>query len=407
MAVTSPKIVIVNICGALNSGDHTQLVSLLNVVREAHPRAEITCVHRNPDLHARILPEVRWVESLGTTHSMGRLTRRLGNVRGLLPAFLRLPVFLSRAQRITYRALREADLIVACAGGYLGDPGPHVYVALLHMTLSRKGRLFVFPQSVGPMQDALARTATARVLRRAPVLIVREPRSFDYVTRTMGFPDAGVRLLPDMAFYERDSDEPGADAALQALGIQRGEPLAATTLWPSSRLGVPEARYFEILGAAAKTLQREYGLRTIVLRQAGDAEGIEGDGYLLRGAAPFFGEAGVMSYAYLPPAVLRGIVRRCQITYGTRMHGNIFSLAQCVPTVAVSYNHKTNGIMDMCGQGRFVIDLRELQLPALVRLLTTALGERAQIREALRGQMARFQECRQELVKRLRDCPLD
>lgn len=398
------RIVVVNICGALNSGDHTQLVSLLKVIQEAHPQAHITCVHRNPDLHAEILPQVRWVESLGTAHNMGKVARRLGNLRGLLPAFLRLPSLLPKAQAETYAALQEADLVVACAGGYLGDPGPHVYTALLHMTLSRNGRLFVLPQSIGPMHSRLARRLTTHVLRRAPILCVREPCTQAYATEKMGFPQEKVRLFPDMAFYERDVDDTDAQMTLEKLGITSSERIAATTLWPSSRLGVPEERYFEILAGAAKTLLKDHSIRTVVLRQAGDAEGIEGDGYLLRQAAPHFGDAAVMAHDYHAPAVLRGIVRRCQVTYGTRMHGNVFSLAQCVPTVAISYNHKTDGIMRMCGQERFIISLRKLDLAALLRLLQEALRDQAAIRQSLQECMAGFQKRRAELVELLRYC---
>jgi len=398
------NIVVVNICGALNSGDHTQLVALLKVINEAYPQARVTCVHRNPELHAEILPQFQWVESLGTSHSMGRIARRLGNMERLLPAFLRLPGLLPPAQKATYTALRGADLVVACAGGYLGDPGPHVYTALLHLTLSRHGRLFVFPQSIGPMHSLLAKHLTAKVLRRAKFLLVREPCTYDYVTQEMGFDREKVRLFPDMAFYERDVDADGAQAVLQKLGLRADERIAATTLWPSSRLGVPESRYFQILGAAARTLLKDHGIRTVVLRQAGDAEGIEGDTHLLHQAAPYFGDAAVMAYDYHAPAVLRGIVRTSQVTYGTRMHGNVFSLAQCVPTVAISYNHKTEGIMQMCGQGRFIIKLQELQLPFLLDRLQEALQDQVAIRLSLREYVAGFQQRREELVELLRRC---
>jgi colanic acid/amylovoran biosynthesis protein len=398
------KIVVVNICGALNSGDHTQLVAFLKIVKEAYPNATVTCVHRNPEIHRDMFPGVQWLETLGTSHSLAPWARRLGNLRGLVPALLRCPVLLPRAQRETYASLRGADIIIAHPGGYFGNPGPHLYASLLHMTLSRRGKLLAFSQSIGPFRSRCAKICVHHVLSRAACLTVREPCTYEYVTGEMGFQEKTVRLMPDVAFFQRDSDEHGAKDVLQHLGVGESEAIAATTFWPSPRLGVPYERYFGILGKAANRLYEDYGIRTIALRQIGTAEGIEGDAYLLGKAEPYFGQAGRMAYDYYPPEVIRGIVRLCRVTYGTRMHANVFSLAQGVPTVAISYNHKTNGIMRMCGQERFVVDLRHLTLESLLRPLTEALAEEASIRRELKKCVEGFQTYRRDMIDLMQAC---
>ncbi len=398
------NIVIVNIAGALNSGDHTQTAAFLKVVREAFPDADIACVHRNPDLHREIFPEYKWLETLGTSHIMSRICRRTANAARLLPSFLRCPHLLPRAQRETYAALRSADVIVAHPGGYMQRGGPQLCTALLHMTLSRKGKLIIGPQTIGPLRSKVAKMLTTRVLRRAACFCVREPCTLEYVTKELDLNESDVHLFPDLAFFERSIDQEGASQALRSLGILEKEPIAATTFYPSSRLGVSEEHYFQIIGDASKHLYKNYGIRTVGICQDMTAKGSPGDGDLLKRAAPFFGESSVMAYECYPPEINRGIVSRCQVTYGTRMHGNIYSLAQHVPAVAISYNHKTNGIMRMCGLEKYVIDLRDLELTSLKRLLDDALANRETIRQDLQSIVSGFLDRRVWLIDLMRNC---
>src|SRR5690606_15249443 len=60
------------------------------------------------------------------------------------------------------------------------------------------------------------------------------------------------------------------------------------------------------------------------------------------------------------PEELKGIIGCTQLFLGARMHANIAALSSGVPVVALSYSHKTTGIMAMFGQESRVIDGRSL-----------------------------------------------
>ena len=62
---------------------------------------------------------------------------------------------------------------------------------------------------------------------------------------------------------------------------------------------------------------------------------------------------------------------------GTRLHSNIFALTQGVPVVAIGYQAKTWGTMEMLGLASWVIALEECAGDALTRLLLQAWAERA------------------------------
>ena len=44
------------------------------------------------------------------------------------------------------------------------------------------------------------------------------------------------------------------------------------------------------------------------------------------------------------PEELKGVIGRCQLFLGLRMHANIAALAMGVPTFAIAYSRKTHGI---------------------------------------------------------------
>jgi colanic acid/amylovoran biosynthesis protein len=62
----------------------------------------------------------------------------------------------------------------------------------------------------------------------------------------------------------------------------------------------------------------------------------------------------------LHPSELKYIIGNMDYFIGTRMHSNIFSLSCYVKTIAIAYEPKTVGIMEMLGLGRYTILMQEL-----------------------------------------------
>lgn len=59
---------------------------------------------------------------------------------------------------------------------------------------------------------------------------------------------------------------------------------------------------------------------------------------------------------------LKGIIGTCDIFIGEKMHTNIAALSQYVPTLALAYSHKFQGIMKMLGQDDYVLDSTDIGL---------------------------------------------
>ena len=91
-------------------------------------------------------------------------------------------------------------------------------------------------------------------------------------------------------------------------------------------------------------------------------------------------------------AEIKGIWARCDLFIGTRMHSNIFALGGGVPTIAVSYLHKTTGIMEGIGLEAWVIEIDKFTATDALKLADRILRGKELTREIVRGRVAAIQD---------------
>lgn len=87
---------------------------------------------------------------------------------------------------------------------------------------------------------------------------------------------------------------------------------------------------------------------------------------------------------YDHPSEAKWLIARCDWFCGTRMHACIAALSTGVPTAAIAYSLKTQGVFETCGLGLCVVDPRLLDTPAAVAALCAAWSTRATAAETLR-----------------------
>lgn len=83
------------------------------------------------------------------------------------------------------------------------------------------------------------------------------------------------------------------------------------------------------------------------------------------------------------PGLLKAVYGQMDVFIGTRMHSNIFALSQGVPVIAIGYQPKTEGIMQMAGLGRWTISIQHATGQSLIRMLTELWNERGGVRAHL------------------------
>jgi colanic acid/amylovoran biosynthesis protein len=69
------------------------------------------------------------------------------------------------------------------------------------------------------------------------------------------------------------------------------------------------------------------------------------------------------------------------IFIGTRMHSNIFAVSEGVPVIAIGYQHKTRGIMEMMDLEKWTIEINDLEVEQLQLMLSSLWKKRNYIQE--------------------------
>jgi colanic acid/amylovoran biosynthesis protein len=85
----------------------------------------------------------------------------------------------------------------------------------------------------------------------------------------------------------------------------------------------------------------------------------------------------------LPPDLLKAVYGRLDLLIGTRMHSNIFAMSQGVPVLAIGYQQKTMGIMQMVSLDEWVIDIQQISAEVLIQKLAALWERRPAVRDFL------------------------
>lgn len=411
------RIVLVGVTGVLNSGDHALCAAVIRFLREVYPTAELFGIHRDCALQQGYFPDVCWLRQIGASNAANRIKRRMRNLAGLGTAALKnalshkSSVWLGRCDRPAYEALCTADLVVACPGGWLEDNHISIWANLVQLNVATAHGVPVFfaPQSIGPFRKAWSRWAAVRLFSQSKGIALRDPISEDYVRCELAVRNVPLKTFPDMAFYENEADQAAADVVLRRTTGGALCRLAGTTVleWSFPGAADPRNALQEYLGKVAETvweLFRRRQIKTLFLRQIRDAEGYEGDRAIIARFRSQIGEAGFVCEDFLDPQVLRGVIRRCEVFWGTRLHANIFAMTQLVPVVGIAYQHKTEGIMRMMGQGEYVVSIDRFTVPDLIAKIELALERKAEIVATLATKFEELQRLRAELGQFLEQC---
>jgi colanic acid/amylovoran biosynthesis protein len=82
-------------------------------------------------------------------------------------------------------------------------------------------------------------------------------------------------------------------------------------------------------------------------------------------------------------AELKGIISRCDLFIGARMHSVIAAISMGIPAIAIEYSHKAPGIMAIVGLDKYVCDFRTMSFDELTRKINSIWLHREEIKKDL------------------------
>jgi colanic acid/amylovoran biosynthesis protein len=290
------------------------------------------------------------------------------------------------------------------------DYGVHVayshYLPILTGLALRKP-IAVCAQSIGPFK--WTRALSRRILNRVQLVTARDPITYEYL-RSMGVDNPSLRLTADMAFLLERAPKSRVDEILRAEGID----LKAGPVLGVSVSGLIRAKY-ESSNPAAKvtpfeqffaqlidSVAAKLGCQVLFVAHVTGPSSSKDDRLVAKAVqARMSRPAWVLTGDY-DPRELKAIISGTQLFFGARMHANIAALSSGVPTVAISYSHKTQGIMDLLQQRERVVSIGSLTREQCEAQLVSAWEAREEIRRSLEARMPEVATLARENIALLR-----
>lgn len=301
----------------------------------------------------------------------------------------------------SFKAMSESDIIVVCGGGFLGGKKFDSLMHLFQIYADTKfGKpVIVMGTSIEPIKNKLIKRYTERVLKAVNYVYARETITYRYLQTFMD--ENKFTLIPDMAFMLEDKKEKNDITNLK----RENNILIGITVrkWNFPNSAEPKKAMENYMNSIARCIEKtvqeknaififvpqvivEYGDDTVTARMIKDKIDEK------------FKEKFVILEDDLSPVELKTLIWNLDYFIGTRMHSNIFATSMGLPTVAIAYEKKTNGIMETVGLEDYVVEINDITEEKLEEKLEKVMRNEKKIRKNLEQ---RIKEIRSEIQKKV------
>lgn len=303
------------------------------------------------------------------------------------------------------RAIAHADAVLDISGG---DSFTDLYgrrrfngVALPKLiTLQQQRPLILLPQTYGPFKSRRSRRIAKRLVRGATAAWARDERSFIALRELLGeafdpnrhhsgvdvaflLPKfEPVKPLPEPIHRWLNAERERPTIGFNISGLIYNDPKAAV-----QRYGF-RADYRQLVKEFLRRILEETEANILLIPHVLVEFGhYESDPSANQAVANELHDIADKRLAIVPPdydqSEMKWIISHCDWFCGTRMHSTIAGLSTGVPTAAIAYSIKTQGVFETCGQGEHVMDPRQRTTDEMVNALFISFQQRELTRPVL------------------------
>lgn len=354
------------------------------------PGVKVTIASPFPDVDAKYYPGVDVIRSRRRNLPMGTLYLVIIVVVRLLGSTA--CKYIPGAE---IRAIMNADAVIDLSGDMLTeDYGPVVgyshFLPLLEALFLRK-RLLVIGQSVGPFFK-LKRLARW-VLSRVQAITVRESIS-ENLLRRMGVEYKDLRQTADLAFMLRPVSRARAAEILRienisaAEQVRLGVSVSALLLNSKNRhIGGMNGGALDVFAEALDRVIDQTGAQVVLISHVFGPRASGDDRRVAKRLAEKMNRQTYIINNEYRAEELKALIESCDAFIGCRMHANIAALDSKVPVLAVSYSHKTLGIMKDIGIEEWVLDMKDVNVEKLFAEILRLFAESDNYRKRLESRL--------------------
>lgn len=295
-----------------------------------------------------------------------------------------------------YRSLNNSDYIVVCGGGFLGgrkfDSFMHLFQIYVNTKFEKK--VIMMGTSIEPITNKFVKKITENILKKVDFIYAREVITFDYLKKFM--PADKIELIPDMAFMLEDIK---TDLDYVSEWKKNFKYIYGLTV---RKWNFPEQKNGkEIFTNYKKELAKfiEYKAKKdnslfvfvpqVIIDHSNDAIVAKEIKDLLHYDVK---KNFIILEDDIHPNEIKQLIWNFDFFIGTRMHSNIFATSMFIPTIAIAYEKKTNGIMHTVDLDDYVLEMNTITFEDLKKLSEKQLINDKKIRKALETRIAEIRE---------------
>lgn len=321
-------------------------------------------------------------------------------------------LFPSLSRNDSIKAIRKADLIISKGGNFYKSFSNNFLIDLfatlyqtygLILSIRLNKPLIIMSHSFGPYKTRSSGWLMSRILDKSKYLSCREGIS-KKILISIGLDQNKINLTPDLAFgckeFNRLNDR--TKEIMLKYNLNSGQYAVITSRhWFFDKDDKSKSRknYFEVMGKIADYLSSQYVEKVIlVVHNDGMHSKREDD---VRPIKAIYKEIVIKSNINiinedLSFDILAYIYQQSKIIIGTRLHTCIFSLIGGTPAIAISYQHKVAGIMNMLGLDNYVLNIGKMNFSDAKQMIDKIMNNRSNLSKYT---LREIESAKQELKK--------
>ena len=325
--------------GLSNTGDEAVLSAIIAGLKSHSADAEITVLSASPAETAH-LHNVKALPRMSISHVTG--------------------------------AIKECDLFISGGGSLLQDATSFkslvYYLLVIGLAKRYRRKVMILGQGIGPLRRNLSRRLTARTLNGIALITVRDSQSAELLRQLGIGGKIEVTADPTLALDPCSHEE--SARLWSEIGLSEGDDVIAVSLrrWPESP---------EIEGAAAKALTeiaQRMPVKFLLVTMQRPVDELVAQG-IARSTG--LGDRIAVQPETWTAEQLLGVLGRCRLVLGMRLHALIFAAAAGVPSLGIEYDPKVERFVEATGQ--MGISLDECASGLLARRALDAWNRRVEL----------------------------
>lgn len=296
----------------------------------------------------------------------------------------------------TLKALNESDIIIVCGGGFLGgkkfDSLEHLYQIYINTKFNKP--VYLMGTSIEPIKNRIIKHYTEKILKKLDYIFARETITEKYLSEFM--PKDKYTLIPDMAFMLDSAkiEFPFMDELRTNSNVLIGitmrnwnfpnvqDKISAKENYISEMKNFMEY-YIESKGAIFIFIPQ------VIVSYASDTD-IAAE--IKNKMQEKYKNNFIIRNDDWSPLEIKTLIGKLDFFVGTRMHSNIFATSMYVPTLAIAYEKKTNGIMETVGQEEYIEEINNINSESMKKKFNKLIENKDKIHEELIKERKRITE---------------